>query len=269
MKTFIVDSFTDKAFKGNPAGVCILESSISDELMLKITQELGFSETAFVTPIKNSESLTIRFFTPIREIPLCGHATLASAKVIFEITKVKHVEFINIQEIKLPVQSINNQIAMRFPLYETIPSNVPEALLIALGVTKVRHCAYNQENKMLLLEIETTDELLNLNPDYEALYNSHDSINGVVVTAQSEGEYDFHSRYFWPWNGTNEDPVTGATHTFLSKYWAEKLGKKKMKSFQNSSRTGFMEVEIDDKEVLITGNAVIVFRGEFLVSTQA
>ena len=268
MKTFIVDSFTDKAFKGNPAGVCIVESSISDELMLKITQELGFSETAFVSSIENSESLAIRFFTPKMEIPLCGHATLASAKVIFETTDVTHVNFINIQAIKLPIASVNNSILMRFPVYETTPSNVPEALLTALGITEIKNCVYNHETKMLMLEIETTDELLNLTPDYESLYQSHDSINGVLVTAKSEGEYDFHSRYFWPWHGTNEDPVTGATHTFLAKYWSERLGKTKMKSFQSSSRTGFMEVEMDDKEVLITGNAVIVFRGEFLVSNS-
>lgn len=89
----------------------------------------------------------------------------------------------------------------------------------------------------------------------------------MLVTAKSEGEYDFYSRYFWPWSSTNEDPVTGATHTFLAKYWYERLGKTKMKPFQSSSRTGFMKVEMVDKEVLITGNAVIVFKGKFLVST--
>ncbi len=266
MKTFIVDSFTDQKFKGNPAGVCIVESSISDELMLKITQELGFSETAFVSSIENSESLAIRFFTPKMEIPLCGHATLASAKVIFATTGVKHVEFINIQAIKLPITCINNKILMRFPVYETTPSNVPATLLTALGITEIQNCVYNHETKMLLLEIVTADELSKLNPDYELLYKSHNSISGVLVTAKSEGDYDFHSRYFWPWSGTNEDPVTGATHTFLAKYWSERLGKIKMKSFQSSSRTGFMEVEMDGKEVLITGNAVIVFRGEFVVN---
>ena len=265
MKAFIVDAFTNEAFKGNPAGVCILESTISDELMLKIAQELGLSETAFMTPVVNSESISIRYFSPKMEIPLCGHATLASAKVIFDSTNLKHIEFINIQDIKIPVKPINDQISIRFPVYDTVPCNAPEALLSALGLNKVNNVAYNHETKILLIEIDSTERLASISPDYEALYKSHDSINGVLVTAKSDDKYDFHSRYFWPWSGTNEDPVTGGTHTFLAKYWSNKLGKTKMKSFQSSSRSGFMDVEIKNDGLLITGSAVIVFQGEFLI----
>ena len=117
-----------------------------------------------------------------------------------------------------------------------------------------------------MLEIGNTAELANLDPDFAALLRSHHSINGVLVTAPSEGDgYDFHSRYFWPWSGTNEDPVTGGTHTFLAKYWASRLGKTKMKSFQSSRRTGFMEVELVDGTLQIQGEAIIVFEGQLIV----
>ena len=264
MKTYIVDSFTDTAFKGNPAGVCLLESPISDEMMLAVAQELGLSETAFVLPVEGESVLSIRYFSPKMEIPLCGHATLATAKVIFETTKTNYIEFCNIQNIMLPVESIGDQILMKFPVYETKPSEVPDALLAALGITKIQNSVFNEETNILMLEIEGTDLSASLNPDYESLYKSHDTINGVLVTAESEGEFDFHSRYFWPWNGTNEDPVTGGTHTFLAKYWSEKLGKTKMKSFQSSPRTGFMEVEIIDGTLCIKGSAVIIFKGELV-----
>ncbi|MDB4077460.1 PhzF family phenazine biosynthesis protein [Porticoccaceae bacterium] len=265
MKTFIVDSFTDEAFKGNPAGVCLLKTPMSDEVMLKIAQELGLSETAFVSPIEDSKALSIRYFSPKMEIPLCGHATLASAKVVFEATNNTYIEFINIQNITLPIESVNGQISMRFPVYETAPANAPEALLAALGLKAVINSVYNDETKILLLEIESSEKLSRLSPDYESLYKSHHSINGVLVTAKSCGEFDFHSRYFWPWSGTNEDPVTGGTHTFLAKYWSERLGKKKMKSFQSSARSGFMGVEIDNDQLIITGSAVVIFRGELFV----
>jgi PhzF family phenazine biosynthesis protein len=266
MKTYIVDSFTDTAFKGNPAGVCLLESSISDEIMLKIAQELGLSETAFVLPIEGSTALSIRYFSPKIEIPLCGHATLASAKVIFETTETNHIEFRNIQNIHLPVKSIHNQILMKFPVYETKPAEASDSLLAALGVEKIENAVFNEETKILMLEIDSDILLANLHPDYKSLRESHNSINGVLVTAKSEGEFDFHSRYFWPWSGTNEDPVTGGTHTFLAKYWSEKLGKTKMKSFQSSLRSGSMEIEIIDNTLYLKGNAVIIFKGEFVAN---
>src|SRR5690554_3558512 len=266
MKTYIVDSFTDTPFKGNPAGVCLLESLINDEKMLKIAQELGLSETAFVLPIEDGSVFSIRYFSPKMEIPLCGHATLASAKVIFETTQTNYVEFLNIQNINIPVESVNNQILMKFPIYTTTPSEAPDSLLAALGIDKINNAVFNEETNILMLEVASVDLLSGLNPDYESLKKSHNSINGVLVTAQSEGEFDFHSRYFWPWSGTNEDPVTGGTHTFLAKYWSEKLGKTKMKSFQSSPRSGSMEVEIIDEILYIKGSAVITFKGELVTN---
>jgi len=262
MRTFIVDSFTDIPFKGNPAGVCLVDSQLSDERMLHIAQELNLSETAFVSQLESPGAFAIRFFSPKMEIPLCGHATLASAKVIFSTLDLNEVHFINIQNLDLSAKESDGQIEMEFPAYETRPADAPPALLSALGIKVVKNSVYNEETKILLLEIADADELAGLNPDFAALQRSHNSINGVLVTAPAKKDgYDFHSRYFWPWSGTNEDPVTGGTHTFLAKYWASRLGKTRMKSFQSSKRTGFTEVELIGDKVRIQAPAVIVFEG--------
>ena len=267
MKTFIVDSFTDAPFKGNPAGVCIVESDLSEARMLHIAQELNLSETAFIRPLiqplGTSNTFSIRFFSPKMEIALCGHATLAAAKVVFATSELNEVHFINIQNLDLSARESEGQIVMEFPVYETRASDAPPALLAALGISAVKNAVYNEETRILLLEIADPQELAALDPDFAALYRSHNSINGVLVTAASgTDDYDFHSRYFWPWSGTNEDPVTGGTHTFLAKYWSTRLGKTKMKSFQSSKRTGFMEVELIDGRLRIKGQAVIVFEGQ-------
>jgi PhzF family phenazine biosynthesis protein len=265
MKTFIVDAFTDTPFKGNPAGVCMVDSPLADQRMLEIAQELNLSETAFLHP-KNRSVYSIRYFSPKMEIPLCGHATLGSAKVIFSTLGLSEVHFLTTQDLELSAQASNGKILMEFPVYETLPADAPPALLAALGVKAVRNVAYNEETKILLLELASPDDVAGLEPDFTALLRSHHSINGVLVTAASgSGGYDFHSRYFWPWSGTNEDPVTGGTHTFLAKYWSSRLGKTKMRSFQASKRTGFMEVELKEGKLKINGQAVIVFEGRLAI----
>lgn len=266
LRIFIVDSFTDRPFRGNPAGVCIIDTQLSDERMLHIAQEINLSETAFICPLDTSGTFSIRYFSPKMEIPLCGHATLASGKVAFSVYGFSEVHFINIQKLDLPVRITKNQISMVFPVYETHPTEVPPALLAALGIKTIRNAEFNEETQILLLEIDHTSELSTLKPNFSALQQSHNSINGVLVTAASStDEYDFHSRYFWPWSGTNEDPVTGGTHTFLTKYWAQRLGKTKMKSFQSSQRSGFMDVELSDGNLIISSQAVIVLEGQLLV----
>ena len=265
MKTFIVDAFTDAAFRGNPAGVCIVERPLSDERMLQIAGELNLSETAFVQPLGQPDSFSIRYFSPKKEIPLCGHATLASAKVLSELHQLRNLNFVNIQQITLAASVRADGITMTFPLYGTVAAQAPPKLLTALGIEAIENAAYNQETNILMLEIVDPEALVNLAPDFGALYQAHDSIDGVLVTAPGMGGYDFCSRYFWPWAGTNEDPVTGGTHTFLAPYWSKKLGKRKMKSLQCSRRSGFMEVEVRDGDIRITSQAVIVFAGRIRV----
>lgn len=265
IETYIVDSFTDKPFKGNPAGVCILNQTLLEEQMQLIAKELGLSETAFLTPMQEQHQYSIRYFSPKMEIPLCGHATLAASKVLFEIfPEMGKIHFENIQGLALLIKKHGATIEMEFPVYDTVPQDAPDELLKALGIKEIRNSAFNKETNILLLEIERSELLKKLSPDFEKLKRSHDSINGVLVTAISKRDgYDFESRYFWPWSGTNEDPVTGGTHTFLSKYWSMRLHKKKMNSYQCSERTGFMEVElIGDKKLIIKSKAQIVLKGE-------
>jgi len=263
MKTFTVDSFTDVPFKGNPAGVCLTPAPLADEKMLQIAQELNLSETAFVQRLDRRNQYSIRFFSPKMEIPLCGHATLAAAKVVVESFGRSELDFVTLGGLHLVVRPLQDAFVMEFPVYETQPDEAPKGMLAALGIEQVNTVAYNAEMKILLIEIERSSVLAKLQPDFTALVASRDNINGVLVTARSDdGEFDFHSRYFWPWSGTNEDPVTGATHTFLAKYWSIRLGKQRMRSFQSSSRTGAMEVELQGDRLLVTGQAVIVFAGE-------
>lgn len=264
IETYIVDSFTNQPFKGNPAGVCVLDIPIYDEQMLSIAKELGLSETAFIWKTNEKTCYAIRYFSPVMEIPLCGHATLAASKVLFEkFPQIETIHFENINGLEIEIKRNGHIIEMQFPVYDTIPQNVPDKLLVALGLKEIVYSAYNRETNILLLEIDSSDKLKSLTPDFEKLKRSHDSINGVLVTARSQQlGYDFESRYFWPWSGTNEDPVTGGTHTFLTKYWGERLNKKIMNSFQCSARTGFMEVELmDEKTLKIRSEAQIILQG--------
>ena len=152
---------------------------------------------------------------------------------------------------------------MQFPVYDTEEIEVPKLMLDALGIITTVNTRYNPKTRIILIEINNADELARLSPDFEALIKSYSSIDGVLITARSNNtDFDFHYRYFWPWAGTNEDPVTGGVQTFLSKYWAGKLEKNKLKAFQSSLRTGMMSIELFPDKVLIYGEAVTVLCGE-------
>lgn len=169
MKTFIVDAFTDVAFAGNPAGVCLVHSPLSDEKMLHVAQELGLSETAFIEPLASHHTFSIRYFSPRMEIPLCGHATLASAKVAMATYQAQEVAFITSQNLTLPATESDGQIVIQFPIYSTQPADAPVELLAALGLSAIKNAAYNEETRILLLEIAETAELAALAPDFSAL----------------------------------------------------------------------------------------------------
>jgi PhzF family phenazine biosynthesis protein len=265
MKTYIVDSFTNECFKGNPAGVCFPEEEISEDKMLHIAQELACSETAFVIQVGKTDTYTIRYFSPKMEIPLCGHATLASAKVLFKDKKARKIHFITVENLDLAVTNHGEEITMEFPVYDTEAVSASHDMLKALGLTVIRNSVYSPQNKVILLEIESTRVLADLSPDYNALVPSHEGINGVLVTAPAvDNGYDYHYRFFWPWAGTNEDPVTGGVQTFLAKYWSEKLKKKSMKAFQSSARTGYMNIALKKDKVLLTSRAVIMLEGNLM-----
>ncbi|TDH29089.1 PhzF family phenazine biosynthesis isomerase [Segetibacter sp. 3557_3] len=262
MKTYFVDAFTNKRFKGNPAAVCIAASDLPDTTMQDIATEIGFSETAFIRHI-SGQCYNIRFFTPKQEIPLCGHATLAASKILFDIHAHDRISFLNCEEVELKIQRFDEKIAMQFPVYNTVPIDVPSGVLAALGIGNTVTTRFSPKNKIILLEIAGTALLADLKPDFNALVKSYNGINGVLVTAKSDqSDFDFHYRYFWPWAGTNEDPVTGGVQTFLTPFWVERLNKTRLKAFQSSQRTGMMSTELQEDKVLIFGEAVVVFEGE-------
>lgn len=263
MKTYILDSFTRQAFKGNPAAVCFPEQALPETAMQQIAAELGLSETAFVQPVAGETQVySIRYFSPKKEIPLCGHATLAAAKILFNKSDTGKIHFTTIGRLDLPVSRNGEEITMQFPVYDTVDAAVSPAMLSALGLAEVKNTAFSSQHKIILLEIEDTAVLSLLQPDFAALVKTHDDINGVLITAPAtDGGYDFHYRYFWPWAGTNEDPVTGGVQTFLAKYWSDRLHKKTMKAFQSSARTGYMTVSLRDDKVFISSQAVILLEG--------
>ena len=268
MRTFIIDSFTNQPFKGNPAGVCLVESEIGDAAMLSIAKELGFSETAFVTERDSNGVFGIRYFSPKEEIPLCGHATLAAAKTLLETNAgVKQVVFKTAGGESLSVRLVDDgRLAMEFPVYGLSASEVPVGMPQALGLRDIVACFYNSETNIIMLVADSESAVRGLAPDFQRLVKTHSSIAGVLVTAGSDtAGFDYCSRFFWPWSGTNEDPVTGATNTFMGPYWAERLGKSKLRSLQCSERTGELDIEIvsdgDQQHILISGDAVLMLEG--------
>ena len=263
---WIVDSFTDQAFKGNPAAVHWTNSELSCDRMQAIASELNLSETAFIRELPSATRFSIRYFSPKMEIPLCGHATLASARIALEQLDSDQVFFETAEQLELIVNQCGELLEMQFPVYSLIDADAPRPLLDALGVGRVNYAGYNKETNILMLELVDCEELVALSPDFSALLNSHEHISGVCVTAKANDDFDFYSRYFWPWSGGQEDPVTGGTHTFLANYWAEKLGRARLRSFQASARSGQLEVElISSNMLLIRGQATLVLEGQLRV----
>jgi predicted PhzF superfamily epimerase YddE/YHI9 len=155
---------------------------------------------------------------------------------------------------------------MQFPIYDTEEIEVPHLMLEALGISELVEKRYSPKNKIILIEIKSAIELAKLKPDFAGLINSYTGINGVLVTAVSDSKnFDFHYRYFWPWAGTDEDPVTGGIQTFLTKYWATKLNKTQLNAYQSSLRTGSMSTELLQDKVYILGEAITVLEGRFIL----
>ncbi|XP_030626233.1 phenazine biosynthesis-like domain-containing protein 1 [Chanos chanos] len=278
---FTVDSFTNLPFKGNPAAVCLLQNALQDDLYQHIAAEMNLSETAFVIQLNPADDFTtgarfgLRWFTPTNEVPLCGHATLASAAVLFSVKKNMNsaVAFETLSG-DLCVRQRGEGIVMNLPLNK--PSNqdqdeVKPLLEAAVGDLPIQDLCYCKNSKKLLVCLADTCDrsvLTSLQLDGETLMRSEKSgkVRGLIITIkgapESQPGYDFFSRYFAPWNGIPEDPVTGWAHTVLAAYWSEKLGKKKMLAYQASRRGGELELEVkEDDRVDMTGQAVIVLQG--------
>jgi PhzF family phenazine biosynthesis protein len=250
-----VDAFTDKVFKGNPAAVCPLESWIEEQLLQNIAAENNLSETAFF--VMSDNHFEIRWFTPKVEVNLCGHATLASAHVIF-----RHLSY-NQDEITfesksglLKVYKRGDSLVLDFPAAKVTSAIIRNELSKALG--KIPVAVYKSGQKLLAL-YEDEKSIDSIQPDFEKLKSV--DFMGVIVTAPGN-KVDFVSRFFAPKVGINEDPVTGSAHTLLIPFWAKRLGKEKLKAKQISKRVGELDCELKGDRVWIGGQAVTYMIGE-------
>ena len=262
IKTFIVDAFTDKMFSGNPAAVCLLEKDLDDKVMQSIAAEMNLSETAFVK--KLNDGFSLRWFTPTSEVELCGHATLASAHILWQEGILKPDEeaaFHTVYKGKLTAKKKGDEIELNFPVNTPFQSEENKELEKALGVKPV---FLSTTDHHYLVELKSEDELKNVSPDFELLEKLEKY--GTILTCRSENkDIDFISRFFAPAKGVREDPVTGSAHCVLTPYWSSKLNKKTMKAFQASERGGHLTVTLAGERVLIAGNAVTVLSGNLMI----
>jgi PhzF family phenazine biosynthesis protein len=271
---FQVDAFTTEAFRGNPAAVCPLEEPLKESTMQAIAAEMNLSETAFLLsaegkPIRESSRFSLRWFTPEVEVPLCGHATLATAAVLFQEIGVEgeKVEF-ETKSGRLSAERVEKGILLDFPLKEFETAEPQSELLEILGIDKFENAARPKDDWYVLIQLENEEAVRAINPDFERLkgLSIRDETIGVIVTSRGNPPYDFVSRFFAPWVGVNEDPVTGSTHAMLAPYWSKILDKKEMLAFQASKRGGTLAVRISqDDRVELIGKAVIVLRGNIFI----
>ena len=251
-----VDAFTDQLFKGNYAAVVPVSQAISPELMQQIATENNLSETAFILKLAE-DHYQIRWFSPVTEIDFCGHATLAAAFVLFSQTDSTELRFSTLAVGDLTVSKQKDAwIQMDFPKRLASVVEAPEALLTGLSITpslvlrsaQAYFAIYDNEQQVKQLRSESA-ELKKLAP-YD-----------VVATAAGT-DYDFVSRYFWPANGGDEDPVTGSIHAGLVPYWADRLGKSQLMAYQASARGGVLRCELKLDRVLVSGQARLYLKGE-------
>ncbi len=255
-----VDAFTNRAFAGNPAAVCVLAEAKPEEWMRNVAREMNLSETAFLTPQDGGYHL--RWLTPAVEVALCGHATVASAHVLWEdghLPQGQQARFHTLSGL-LTADRRGDWIELDFPAKAAEAAQAPPALLRALGVGDAKFVGKNAFD--YLVEVDSEETLRNLAPDHSALRK--EPVRGVIVTAKGSGEFDFVSRFFAPGSGIDEDPVTGSAHTALGPYWAAKLGKTEFTAFQASARGGVVKVRVEGDRVKLGGQAVTVMTGELL-----
>ena len=258
IRMYQVDAFADELFHGNPAAVCPLESWLPDETMQKIAMENNLAETAFF--VKENDRFRLRWFTPAVEVDLCGHATLATAYVLFEIDRFTGplIEF-DSRSGPLTVRRDGDRLTLDFPADSVVPVDLPAGLAEALGARPLE--VYKGKTDYLLV-FGSQAEIEALAPDFGLLGKI--PARGIIVTAKGD-EADFVSRFFAPQVGINEDPVTGSAHTTLIPFWAARLGKSEIEAVQLSKRRGRLWVKNLGKRVEISGHARLYLRGEIEV----
>ncbi len=261
-----VDAFTNRPFAGNPAGVCILSTPADPSWMLNVAREMNLAETAFL--VKQRDGYDLRWFTPAVEVDLCGHATLASAHVLWEDGHLKpgaQARF-HTKSGLLTAERRDGLIELDFPATPVSPAPAPPGLLDAVGA-KARSIGRSKFD--YLVEVESESAVRGLDPDLTAI--ARVEARGVIVTSRADENsgYDFVSRFFAPQSGVPEDPVTGSAHCALTPYWSAKLGKSELRAFQASPRGGELRLRLVGDRVRIGGQAVTVLRGELTTGNMA
>ncbi len=261
MRIFQVDSFTNRPFSGNPAGVCFLDSPRDSDWMQKVAEEMNLSETAFLSA--EEDGFNLKWFTPTVEVDLCGHATLASAHILWQeeyLREDQEAKFYTKSGI-LTAQRSDDWIKLNFPIEPDIETMPPEDLLKALGVKAL----YVGKNRFdYIVEVESEQVVRNLEPDLISISKMTD--RGIILTSLSDAkEFDFVSRFFAPGIGIDEDPVTGSAHCCLGPYWMKRLGKSEFRAYQASARGGIVQVKVEGNRVILGGQAVTVFNGNLIV----
>lgn len=272
IRLHLVDAFTSVPFRGNPAAVCLLERELDPCTMQAIAAEMNHSETAFVLPLAGtpdrSTRFALRWFTPQVEVPLCGHATLASAAVVFRETGNPAVTIaFDTLSGTLTARREERAIALDFPVADVQASSVDAEVLHALGAGSTVATQRARGGRHVLLHLAAERDVRNLRPDFPRLMRARgdDTFLGVIVTAAGSGEFDFVSRYFAPWVGIEEDPVTGSAHCALTPYWAGITGKSELRAHQASARGGDLTVRLQGERVHLVGEAVVLTSGELRV----
>lgn len=261
MRLFQIDSFTKEIFKGNPAGVALVDKPLFEETMQALASEMNLAETAFVEKV--GERYGLRWFTPAREVPLCGHATLASAFVLFEEglhDASEPVVFETLSGELIVSKQAEGSLLMDFPRTDPQPYTGVDLSKIRSQFGDAIHEILEVPNELIII-LKSAVAVRDANPSSDVIAEL--AVNGVMVSGWDEnGEYDFVSRYFAPNLGIKEDPVTGFIHTILSPYWAKKKNQNSFKCYQASARGGELFVSVKETRILIQGHAVKVFETE-------
>lgn len=257
---YVVDAFTAQAYRGNPAAVCLLEAAKEASWMQQVAAEMNLSETAFLVP--QGDSYLLRWFTPKVEVDLCGHATLASAHLLWATERVPSGQPIKFHTKSglLTAKRQGEWIEMDFPAEPVADATIPPALAEGLGTT-IKYVGLNRHD--YLVEVANESTLRALKPDLGMLAIL--PVRGIIITCPSQKpEFDFVSRFFAPLAGVAEDPVTGSAHCALGPFWASRLKKEELIGFQASARGGVVKVRAEGNRVALGGQAVLVCRGELL-----
>lgn len=265
MQVFQVDAFTDRAFGGNPAAVCPLDAFFEDELLQLIALENNLSETAFIVPLAGAQAdYHLRWFTPGTEVALCGHATLATAHIVFTHLRPE-LEVVRFQSLSgiLTVSKVAGRYQMDFPSYPPVEYPTPGGLGAAMGVEPDAILKSEEGDRDLLLVYPDQAAVAALDPNLIALKEF--APFGFIATAPGDGELDFVSRCFFPNHGLAEDPVTGSAHSVSGPYWSKRLQKENLVAKQISARGGDLWLEMQGDRILISGEAVETLRGTFFV----